>query len=292
MLATDLPPFSPARLLERVFPEVRQRYRARDCILYALGIGFGSDPLDRSELPFVFEEPVLRVVPSMAVALATPGFWAREADTGIDWRQMLHGEEEFVLHRPLPAEATVAAQTRITRVIDKGPSTGALIYSERTIRDTDSGAELATVRTTRFARGNGGCGGDLGPQPVPHSVPSRRPDAVIDHTTEPRSALLYRLSGDPNPLHADPVVARAAGFDRPILHGLCTLGVAVRAVLRAYCANDPNRLHRVKVRFSRPVFPGDTIRTQLWRDGHVVSFRARVLERDTVALDCGRADLG
>ena len=282
--------FSAERLLARRFPDVQQTYGPRDCILYALGIGFGTDPLDRSELPFVFEEPRLEVVPSMALVLASPGFWARDAETGIDWRRLLHAESEVLLHRALPPGGTVHARTRVTQVIDKGAEKGALIYAERIVRD-QSEVPIATVRTTSFARSNGGCGGSTAPQPAPHALPSRPAELCVDSPIDRRAALLYRLSGDPNPLHADPAVAAAAGFDRPILHGLCTLGIAVRVLLRAYCDLKPERLRSVKVRFSRPVFPGETIRTEMWRDGSVVSFRAVAAGRNVTALDHGRAEI-
>jgi len=284
-------PFSAERLLARRFPDVQQTYAPRDCILYALGIGFGADPVDTSELPFVFEEPRLKVAPSMALVLAGPGFWAREADTGIDWRRMLHAETELLLHRPLRPGGTVHARTRVTQVIDKGAEKGALIYAERVIRDA-SGEPIATVRSTSFARGNGGFGGGAASQPAPHALPDRPPELCVDSPIDRRAALLYRLSGDPNPLHVDPAVAAAVGFDRPILHGLCTLGAVVRVLLKAYCDFEPERLRSVKVRFSRPVFPGETIRTETWRDGSVVSFRAVVPGRNVTALDRGRAEIG
>ncbi|MEM6637663.1 MAG: MaoC/PaaZ C-terminal domain-containing protein, partial [Pseudomonadota bacterium] len=221
------------RLQNFAFPEVVQSYTTKDCILYALGIGFGEDPTHRPELPFVFEEPNLRVVPSMAAVLASPGFWARDPATGIDWHRFLHAEQEVVLHRQLPTDSVVRAKTRITRIIDKGESKGVLIFLERNI--ADKFGALATVKVVNFARGNGGCGGDIGPQPTPHQVPDGLPEARFETHTDPRSALFYRLSGDPNPLHVDPDVAAAAGFDRPILHGLCSFGIATRAILATYC---------------------------------------------------------
>lgn len=275
------------KLLNFAFPEITQTYATRDCILYALGIGFGEDPTHRAELPFVFEEPRLKVVPSMAAVLASPGFWARDTATGIDWHRFLHAEQEVVLHRRLPSNATVHAKTRITRIIDKGEAKGALIYLERDISD-QLGA-LATIKVVNFARGNGGCGGDTGPQPIPHKIPARPADEKFETHTDPRSALFYRLSGDPNPLHVDPDLAAAAGFERPILHGLCSFGIATRAILATYCDYDPDRLHSIKLRFSKPVYPGETIRVEMWRDGSEISFRSTVADRGVTALDHGRA---
>ncbi len=281
--------FSPEKILNRNFADVEQSYSEKDSIIYALGVGLGYDPLDTIQLPFVFEQPAFQAMPSMALVLGSPGFWAREPDTGIDWQKVLHGEQGMVLHRPLPPAATVIGKTRVTRVIDKGAGKGALIFSERTLADKSSGELLATLTSATFARGNGGCGGDTGPQPAPHPIPDRAADEICDLPTQKNAALLYRLSGDPNPLHADPEIASAAGFSAPILHGLCTLGVACHAILRRYCDYDGARLKSLTLRFSSPVFPGETIRTEMWQDGETITFRARVLERDVVVLNNGRA---
>jgi acyl dehydratase len=280
----------PDKLLARRFPVIEHHYTQRDTMLYALGVGLGLDPMDREALRFVYERE-LRVLPTQAAVLATPGFWAREPDTGIDWVRVVHGEQEIELHRPLPPEGTVKAQTRVTGVVDKGPGKGALIYSERQGLDARTGEPLFTVRQSTFARGDGGCGGPAGPVRPPHEVPSRAPDLHCDLSTLPGAALIYRLSGDYNPLHADPDVAAKAGFPRPILHGLCTLGVAGHALLKTCCGYDPARLRALQVRFTAPVFPGETIRTEIWRDGAVVSFRARVLEREAMVLNNGRAEV-
>ena len=283
--------FSADALKSRKFPEVRQDYTVRDTIIYALGIGMGRDPLDEDELPFVFEEPELKALPTMAVVLAGPGFWAREPDTGIVWQKVLHAEQEMVMHRPLPASGAVVAQSRVTGVVDKGAEKGVIIYTERTIRDAGSGEDVATLVSTSFMRGNGGQGGDDEPRPAAPGMPDRAPDDALDFKTERDAALLYRLSGDPNPLHADPKVAKAAGFKAPILHGLCTLGVAGRAILKTFAGHDPARIRSLRLRFSSPVYPGETIRTEMWKEGTDVAFIARVVERDTVVLNNGRVEL-
>ncbi|MTH96195.1 MaoC/PaaZ C-terminal domain-containing protein [Roseibium sp. RKSG952] len=282
----------PDKLLAWPFEEVEQTYTVKDAILYALGTGFGHDPVDQGQLPFVFEEAGFKAVPTMAVVLAGPGFWFRNPETGIDWHKILHGEQAIRLHKPLPPSATVTARTRITDILDKGAEKGALIYSERDLIDKTTGNKLATLSSTTFARGNGGFGGNPGPQPKPHTLPDRMPDAVCDLPTLPQSALLYRLSGDPNPLHADPAVATDAGFTAPILHGLCTLGIAGHAVLRSFCKYDTSLFKSLKLRFSSPVYPGETIRTEMWLDGDEVSFRSRALERGVVVLDNGRVEVG
>ena len=284
-------PINYDRLMNWPFAPVEQTYTEKDTILYALGVGFGADPLDEGQLRFVFEERGLVAVPTLAAVLGTPGFWLRDPATGVDWKRVLHGEQGIKLHRPLPVATTVLAETRVTAIIDKGEGRGALIYSAREIRDKQTGEPLATLSSTTVARGEGGFGGPAVAQPRPHRLPEREPDAVCDLPTATHAALVYRLSGDPNPLHADPAVARAAGFDAPILHGLCTLGVAGHAVLRTCCDYDPVRFKSLNLRFSAPVFPGETIRTEIWRDGDVVSFRSRALERNVTVLDNGRVGI-
>ena len=279
----------PQKILNWPFQPVEQTYTERDTILYALGCGLGADPLDEDQLPFVFEEPELRALPSMAAVLSPPGFWARHPDAGIDWVRILHGEQAMEIHKPLPAAAKVVAIAKVTDIVDKGAGRGALLFVERTVREVESGEALATLRSTTFARGDGGCGGTTETAPPPHALPDRDPDLVCDLPTALNAALIYRLSGDPNPLHASPSVARAAGFERPILHGLCSWGVAGHAILKSYCDYDPARLTSMALRFSAPVYPGETIRTEMWRDGDTVSFRARVAERGVVVLNNGRA---
>ena len=273
------------------FEPVEQTYTTKDCILYALGLGFGSSPLDEGDLHFTFEEEGFSSVPTMAGVLGTPGFWVRDPRTGVDWKQVLHGEQSIELHKPLPPEATIVAQNSVQEVIDKGEGRGALIYTKREIFDKASGDLLATCVSTTFARANGGFGGPPIEQPKPHALPDRNPDEICDIATLPQAALIYRLSGDPNPLHASPSVAKTAGFEAPILHGLCTLGVAGRAVLKTYCSNNPARFKFLTLRFSAPVYPGDTIRTEMWKDANKVSFRSKVVERDEVVLNNGLIEI-
>jgi len=230
-------------------------------------------------------------LPTMAVVLGGPGFWLKNDKTGVDWRRILHGEQSVIIHRPLAVAGTVIGRTRVTEIIDKGAGKGALMFSERTLIDQASGAPVATLASTTFMRGDGGFGGPSGPAPEPHTLPDRAPDAACDFATLPQAALIYRLSGDYNPLHADPKVAASAGFPRPILHGLCSFGIAGRALIKLACDNDPKRLKSMRLRFSAPAFPGETIRTEIWRDGAQVSFRARVVEPDLVILNNGLAQI-
>ena len=201
---------------------------------------------------------------------------------------MLHGEQGLTIHRALRACGTLVGTTRIEEIIDKGPGRGALIYSRRDLHDQQTGELLCSLSSTSFCRSEGGFGGPPGPARAPHELPDRGPDLSCDLPTLPQAALIYRLSGDYNPLHADPAVATAAGFTRPILHGLCTYGVAGRAILETLCGYDPTRLRRMDVRFSAPVYPGETIRTEIWREAPGrAGFRSRVVERDIVVLNNG-----
>jgi acyl dehydratase len=269
-------------------PPVEVTYGAKDCMLYALGVGLGQDPMNEDELPFVYEKN-LKVLPTMATVLGYGVSWVREA--GIDQLRVVNGEQGFTLHRPLEPEATVIGHSRIIEVIDKGAGKGALILNERKITDKASGELIATITQTAFCRGDGGFGGPPRTAPAPHPIPERAPDTFCDLPTRPEMALIYRLSGDLNPLHADPDFAREAGFPRPVLHGLGTFGVAGHALLKSICRYDTEKLIAMAGRFSAPVFPGETIRTEFWRDGNVVSFRARVKERDVVAVNNGRAEV-
>jgi len=284
-----------ARLLHRPFAPVLQRYTVDDTIRYALALGLGDDPTDPQQLAFVDETRPggLRVLPSMAVVLGFPGSWMQAPDTGIDFARIVHGDELVELHQPLPAAGTVRAEHRVVRIVDKGPGRGATITYDKALFDADSGALLATVRHTTFARGDGGFsqagGGGDAPLPPPAAVPDRPADRQLELRTLPQQALLYRLCADRNPLHSQPEVARAAGFERPILHGLCTYGMACRALLALWAGHEPARLKRLYARFTAPVLPGDTLRFDTWRDGGEIAFRTHAVERGQVVLDFGRA---
>ena len=278
--------FDAQKLLNKDFPPVRQTYTTKDCMLDALGIGMGIDPLDEECLRFVFAEN-LKVMPSQSVMMAHPGFWAREDDTGLDWLKVLHLGQEIIMHRPFPSSGTVEAKTRITEVTDKGERIGALIVSDRVVRDVATGADICTLVTTILARGNGGFGGERKPTPKTDVMPKTEPDIVCDLPTLPQQAPIYRLSGDFNPLHASPDAARAAGFKAPILHGLCTMGVATHALLKSCCDYDTSRFKRMRLRFSAPVYPGETIRTEIWHSGNEMTFLCKSLEQDKVVINNG-----
>lgn len=262
-------------------------YGERETMLYALGIGLGRDPLNEDELPFVYENR-LKTVPTLATVIAWGAGPMR--DSGINYLMMVHGEQRLTLHKTLPVAADIVADTRIIGAWDKGKDKGALLVTETDIMQK-GGDKLCTLQSTLFARGDGGFGGPKEGAPAPHAIPDRTPDAVYEAKTRPDQALLYRLSGDRNPLHADPEVAKQAGFPKPILHGLCTYGTCCRAILAQFCDYDPSRMTSFDVRFSAPVFPGETLRIETWRDGPIVSFRARVKDRDAMVINNGKCTL-
>jgi acyl dehydratase len=284
-------PIDPEALRQWPIPDIEHSYTVRDTMLYALGLGYGADPMDEEQLRFVYEAR-LKALPSMAVVLGYPGFWIGDPGTGADWKKVLHGEQAIEIFKPLPTAATVIGRSRVTGLFDKGKDKGAVLVSERDVIDKCSGDLLCRLTSTTMMRGDGGFGGPSGPLPAPHPLPDRAPDQTVSIATLPQAALIYRLSGDYNPLHADPAVARGGGFEMPILHGLCTFGVVGRALLDAVCGNDPSKFRKMQVRFSAPVFPGETIVTEFWKEpGGVVSFRAKVKQRDLVVINNGRAEV-
>ncbi len=272
----------PDKLLSMAPIVTRQTLTARDTILYALGVG-------ASDLDFLFEER-LKALPTMAVTLGYPGFIWRDPALGANWQKVLHGEQSTILHAPLPVEGEIVGSTVIEALYDKGADKGTLAMVTREIHD-GAGTHLATSRSMTFLRGDGGFGGSAEGAPVPHAIPDRAPDDVVTLSTAANLAQIYRLSGDLNPLHIDPDVAKAGGFDVPILHGLATYGVIGRALLAARCGNDPARLKRLDGRFSSPVYPGETIETSIWdEEGGKLAFRARVVERDKIVFTNGYAE--
>jgi hypothetical protein len=211
-------------------------YGDRETMLYALGVGFGRDPLDEKELDYVFEGNALKTVPSMAVVLTRGSLLA---DCGWDYSQVLHGEQRLELYRPLPPTGELIADARVVEAYDKGKGKGAVIHSEIEVRLKSDGEPLFKVGSATFARGDGGFGGSTDPAPAPHPIPERDPDLSCEVETRVDQALLYRLNGDRNPLHADPALAKRAGFPVPILHGLCTYGTACRALVTTICTTTP-----------------------------------------------------
>jgi acyl dehydratase len=270
-------------------------YGDREVMLYALGVGFQRDPMNERELPFTYEQNLV-VVPTFATVIPTgrPRAGASAGSnpmSGINYLMVVHGEQRVTIHKPLPPAADVVSDTRVLGVWDKGKDKGAIIVNERVIKEKATGDKLATLVGTTFARGDGGFGGPKDGAPEPHQLPTRKPDLVHECDTRPDQAFIYALSGDRNPLHRDPAVAKRAGFPKPILHGLCSFGTACRAVISTICDYDPKKITSFDVRFSSPVFPGETIVTEMWVDGEVVSYRSRLKERDVVVLNNGRCTI-
>lgn len=276
-----------ALMATRVDDEVCE-YTDKDALLYALAVGFGSNPLDRKELPYVYEGASLRTVPTLASMLLPSTFLD---ECGWDYDRVLHSELKLELYRPLPASARLLTNRRVVAVYDRGVNRGARILIESEVRLAKDDTALFTLGNTLLARGDGGFGGSRGQSAVPHRLPKRPPDLVCDLSTRPDQALLFRLCGDRNPLHADPDLAARLGFDAPILHGRSTCGVACRAILQTICDYDFTLIAGFDARFSAPVYPGDLISTEMWQDRNIVSFRCVVKARNAVVINNGKCTL-
>lgn len=249
-------------------PGTTRAWDSKDSLLYALGVGAGSgDPSRELELTTENSAGVTqRALPTLANVLC-----GQVPPIGeFDWTQFFHAGEAFHLHRPLPVAGTVTPTHVLEGIYDKG--SGALVRASTELADADTGELLCTTTSDFFIRGEGGFDGPAAP-PEEWTVPEREPDRLIEFVTKPEQALIYRLSGDRNPLHSDPSFAKEAGFDRPILHGLCTFGFTARGLINGFAGGDPDGLASMKVRFSRPVFPGDTLRIAIWVDGDTAQFR-------------------
>lgn len=268
-------------------PQAHDDYDLRDTILYALGSGAGlSAEID--ETAFLFERN-LQVLPTMALVLGTPGFWPMDARTGLDWLRILHGEQRLVIHNPLDPAGSLIGDTQVTDLGDKGAGKSALVRAVKHLR-TPGGTLVAEATETWLLRGAGGFGGprELPGESLP-GVPARDPDYEITLPSSRVQAAIYRLSGDRNPLHIDPETASKAGFERPILHGLSTMGVVARGLIHA-CGNGvASRLKEIALRFTAPVYPGDTIRTHIWQEAGRLQFQASAVERGVIVASNGTA---
>ncbi|MFN2134764.1 MAG: MaoC/PaaZ C-terminal domain-containing protein [Candidatus Promineifilaceae bacterium] len=283
-----------AQTVGHVFRPVASSYAEKEAAFYALAIGASADPLDTAELQFTYElnGAGFSTFPTFASTfpVAMIGQIGDIPDQRLNLLDILYGEHYLELPAPLPPSADILSQARISHVYDKG--SGALLVIEIKSKD-QAGKTIAINRASFFIRGRGGFGGERGPSSKTDSPPLRSADVLVSDATRANQALLFRLaSGDLNPLHADARLAPMLGFERPILHGLCTYGFAARAVLETFAANDPTRLFSFKARFSHHIFPGETIQTEMWQESETdIFFQSRVVERDEIILSNGLAKL-
>jgi acyl dehydratase len=279
-------PINPEAVGTRTEP-TESSWRSKDGLLYAVGVGAGQDPLSEAERPFFSENSIdvdQRILPTMVVTL--PNVSGAFGSIGsFNPAMLVHGEERIVLHGEVPVEGTVSTVTEITAIWDKGK--GAVIELTSTSTLVGESEPLFDVVMSAFIRGEGGWGGDRGPSGPRNEAPEGDPDATVTYPTRPEQALVYRLSGDRNPLHSDPSFAALAGFDRPILHGLCTYGFTGRALLHELCGSDPARFRSMEGRFSSPVMPGEELTVQVWRTGDGQAVYRTLASGDRVVLDSG-----
>jgi acyl dehydratase len=262
------------------------RYTDRDVMLYALSLGVCQDPLDEDELPFVYEKS-LKTLPSISAVLAHPGPWVVNPAFGINYVKLLHGEQRAQFFKPLPAEAEIRGEYKISAVLDKGAEKGALVYFDKLLFDNSNDDQLAKITQVLFLRGDGGCG-SYGEVPENLAgVPERAPDFVEEVFTSKRAALLYRLNGDRNLIHVDPDVAKKAGFSVPIAHGLLAYGICGFSVLKNALNYDPQKMGSLDLRFSSPVLPGETLVVEGWKVDAGIAFQATVKERNKLAISNG-----
>ena len=262
-------------------------YTDKDSILYGLGVGLGNDPMNMDELKYVYENGQI-ALPSMATNFQYHSSLLMSAK--LNFVMVVHGEQKLSIINPIPVSGDFLADMKVISCFDKGASKGAIIDVETSVKLKSDGTEICKLVSTTFARGDGGFDG---PESPPQEIfePEGTPDMVNEITTKPDQALIFRLSGDYNPLHSDPNFAKAAGFPKPILHGLCTYGVACRSIVKTACDNDVKKLKSFNCRFSSPVFPGETIVTEMWKNGNIINFQSKVKERDKIILKNGVSEI-
>lgn len=261
-------------------------YSSPDSMLYALSLGFGQDPLDPRALAFVREDG-LKILPTLPLVLGYPGFFIQRPGVSLDWDRMLHAEERLVLHRALPPAGVVRDATWVDAVVDRGPDKGVFVHTRKELHSENDGLHLATVRSSILCRSEGGCGSAGSPPPPLHDESDALRSVLGSVVTVPQQALLYRLCGDTNPVHVSPVHAARAGFDRPLLHGRCTLGLALQVLLRELLAYEVGGISSISVRFAAPFFPGETLRVRARREGRRLWFAADAAERAQTVLSHG-----
>ncbi|GGD94307.1 MaoC family dehydratase [Rhizobium anhuiense] len=275
-------------ILDFPVPQATHVVTARDAILYALSVGYGTNPLDENLLNYVYERDLV-TAPTLANVVAHPGPWMQQ--TGVYWARLVHSEHRLTIHRPVPLDVPLISRSRVLSVVDRGLEKGMFVSFERMIATVEGDEPIATIVQTNACRGDGGCG-SAGTAPEPLSkVPDDEPDFEFNVDLPDNAALLYRLNGDLNPLHADPQAAGRSGFDRPILHGLCSFGYAGYAIIAAIDPGMKIGLRAIAARFSAPIFPGETITLQMWRNDAEIRFRGIVASRGVTILDNGMARL-
>jgi acyl dehydratase len=273
------------RLIALDVPSRSVSYTDREVMLYALAVGAGTEG-GASDLDLVYEDK-LKAVPSFANSLAFDDSWLPSG--GVELSNVVHGSLDLTFHAPLASAGTARIGARLAGVIDKGEGRGGIIVQETSIEQDDR--KVCTSVSSLFVRGGGGFGGSTGMQPQPVKLPDRSPDITIVVPTVRSQASLFRLLGDRNPLHIDPAAARRSGFDRPILHGACTYGIACLTVIRGFCGGEPARLKRLAARFAGPLFPGQALQFSLWREDHGLFFRASAADSGAPVLDGGVAEI-
>ncbi len=282
-------PINQEKLLAVTVEDQPISYDDGAAMLYALGIGLGADPADRRELPYVYEAPLLKTVPTLATVLLPDDLLA---GCGFDDRQLFHVALKLDLYRPLPAAAELLVNRRVLAVHDLGAPRGARIILQSDARLARSEAALFSLASTLLAPAEGGFGGTPpGEQPIPQVLPPRDPDLSCDIDTRPDQALLFRLSGGRSPLHVEPRAAHAAGFERPVLQSRLGAGIACRAILETICEYDYTLITGFAAQFAAPVYPGETLTTDMWQDRNIVTFRCSVKARNSVVLTHGRCTL-
>ena len=280
-------PINYDEIMSMTSENVEISYSDKDSILYSLGVGLGNDPMNMAELKYVYENSQV-ALPSMATNFQYHSPLLLRAN--INFILVVHGEQKLSFTNPLPVSGDFISNAKVIGCYDKGPGKGAIINVETTINLKKDNTEICKLVSTTFARGDGGFGGPESPKNEMFK-PEGDPDVVHEIKTKPDQALIFRLSGDYNPLHSDPNFAKTAGFKKPILHGMCTYGIACRSLVESVCEGEVKRLKKFDCRFSSPVYPGETIITEMWKDGSKVYYQSKVKERDKVVIKNGVSEI-